>query len=117
MTTINLTDKELKILLDDCSSVKKTLKIGNKTVYVWKKRAILNSDGNPIGLEQYLLQAGLRVMRTPIQIERNTRLEIKQAIAEYSTFMERKFGPNWRSEKKRAVVKLFSLSQLSILLK
>lgn len=113
----NLTSKELNDLLNYCSSVHKIIQTPYRKVYVWKKRAILTSDGNLVSLEEYLRQSGLRVPRVPVQIERNTKLEIKQAIAEYSTFMEHKFGPNWRSEKKRAVVKLFSLSQLSILLK
>ena len=118
MNPIKLTNKELNDLLNDCQSVKKTIKVsGGRTKYIWKRRVILNSDGNPIGLEQYMTQSGERVFLIPIKFERNTREEVKVAKANYAEEMKRKFGDNWKNEKKGATVKLFSLSQLSILLK
>ena len=118
MNPIKLTNKELNSLLDDCQSVKKTIKIsGGRTKYIWKRRVILNSDGNPIGIEQYMVQSGERIFLTPIKIERNTREEVKVAKANYAEEMKRKFGSNWKSEKRGATIKLTSFRQLSMLLK
>jgi len=110
----NLTKFELDDLLKACSSVKKEI---SKNNIIWKKRAILNSDGNPVGLESFMVQSGERRFTTPIVIERNSREEVKAAKANYTEEMKRKFGNNWREEKKRAIVKLFSFKQLSMLLK
>lgn len=118
MNPIKLTNKELNALLDDCQSVKKTIKVsGGRTKYIWKRRVILNSDGNPIGLEQYMTQSGERIFLTPIKLERNTREEVKVAKANYAEEMKRKFGSNWKSEKRGATIKLTSFRQLSMLLK
>lgn len=115
---IKLTNKELNSLLDDCQSVKKTIKVsGGRTKYIWKRRVILNSDGNPIGIEQYIVQSGERIFLTPIKIERNTREEVKVAKANYAEEMKRKFESNWKSEKRGATIKLTSFRQLSMLLK
>lgn len=110
----NFTKFELDDLLKACSSVKKEI---SKSQFIWKKRAILNSDGNPIGLESFMVQSGERRFVTPVQIERNTQEEVKAAKAAYAEEMKRKYGSNWREEKKGAVVKLHSFKQLSMLLK
>lgn len=118
MNPIKLTNKELNDLLNDCQSVKKAIKVsGGRTKYIWKRRVILNSDGNPIGLEQYMTQSGERIFLTPIKLERNTREEVKVAKANYAEEMKRKFGSNWKSEKRGATIKLTSFRQLSMLLK
>ena len=110
----NLTKFELDDLLKACSSVRKEI---SKTQFIWKKRAILNSDGNPIGLESFMIQSGERRFAVPVQIERNTREEVKVAKANYAEEMKQRFGSNWRQEKRGAVVKLYTLRQLSMLLK
>lgn len=111
----NLTSKELKQLLDDCSSVKKEIKLADgRKKYIWKQRAILNSDGNPVSLENFMQRE--RIMAKPIKIDRNSREEIKEAKEQYSNYMLKKFGKNWRKEIKGATVKLYTFRQLRMLI-
>jgi hypothetical protein len=116
MTSYNFSSRDLKELLNDCSSVKKEIKLpdGRKR-YIWKKRAVLNSDGNPISLENFMAQE--RNMYQRIDSQRNSREEVKQAKKEYAEYMLNKFGKNWRTEVKGAIVKLTTFRHLSILLK
>jgi len=113
---LNLTNNEWNDLQKAISSVKKELMIAGKKVIIWKERVLLK-NGQLMPLDEYMVASGERVILRPISIERNTHKEIKLAKKEYSDFMEKKFGSDWRQEKKEAVVKLFSFKQLSILLK
>lgn len=106
------TTKQFNYAFKPFTSVRKELSGGR---CIWNRSAILNSDGNPIGLEQYMIQSGERVMRKPIVIERNTRLEIKEAQVEYANTMQRKYGKNWRKDKKGAEIKLNDFSHLRML--
>lgn len=113
---LNLTNAEFNELQKAISSVKKEVVSLGKKVFVWKERAMLK-NGQLLPLDEYMIQSGERVFSTPISIERNTREEIKAAKKEYASSMEKKFGPNWKQEKKGAVVRLTTLRSLSILLK
>jgi len=113
---INVPNNEFNDLLKAISSVKKEIVIAGKKVFIWKER-VLFKNGQLMPLDEYMIQSGERVLLNPAPIERNTREEIKDAKKDYADSMEKKYGSNWRSEKKGAVVKLTTFRQLSILLK
>lgn len=98
------------------TSVKKEIIVAGKKQYIWHERVML-VNGQLMPLDEFMVASGQRVFIKPIIHERNTREEIKAAKKEYANFMEKKFGPNWKQEKKGATVKLFTFRQLGILLK
>ena len=98
------------------TSVKKEFIVGGRKQYIWHERVML-VDGQLMPLDEFMVASGQRVFVKPIIHDRNTREEIKAAKKEYAEFMHRKFGNNWRTEKKGATVKLFTFRQLGILLK
>jgi len=111
-----LTSNEFNDLLKAISSVRKEIMVAGRKSYIWKERVMLK-HGQLMPLDEFMTQSGLRVPLTPISIERNTRQEIKKAKKEYADDMYRKYGWNWREEKKGAVITLHTFHQLSILLK
>jgi len=115
-TLLNIPNNEFNDLLKAISSVKKEIMVAGKKAYIWKERVLLK-NGQLMPLDEFMLASGKRVILNPISIERNTREEIKDAKKEYAEFMEKKFGSNWREEKKGAVVRLTTFRSLSILLK
>lgn len=113
---LNVPNNEFNDLLKAISSVKKEIMVAGKKQYIWKERVLLK-NGQLMPLDEYMIQSGERVLLNPISIERNTREEIKKAKKDYADDMYRKYGWNWREEKKGAVVKLTTFRQLSLLLK
>lgn len=114
----SMSNKELTSLLNDCSSVKKEIKLPDgRMKYIWKQRAVLNSDGNPIGLTEFMRRERVILNPPVISTLRNSREEVKNAKKEYAEFMLKKFGKNWRTEMKGATMRLLTFRQLSILLK
>ena len=98
------------------TSVKKEIIVAGKKRYIWYDRVML-VNGELMPLDEFMVKSGQRVPLKPIIHERNTREEIKLAKKEYTNSMQKRFGSNWKAEKKGAVVKLYTFSQLSILLK
>jgi len=98
------------------TSVKKEFIVAGKKHYIWYDRVML-VNGQLMPLDEFMVKSGQRVPLKPIIHERNTREEIKLAKKEYANSMKKKFGSNWKAEKRGAVVKLFTFNQLSILLK
>jgi len=98
------------------TSVKKEFIVAGKKQYIWHERVML-VNGQLMPLEEFMVKSGQRVYLRPISIERNSREEIKAAKKAYADDMYRKYGWNWKQEKRGAVVKLFTFRQLSILLK
>ena len=98
------------------TSIKREFIVGGRKQYIWHERVML-VDGQLMPLDEFMVASGQRVFVKPIIHDRNTREEIKAAKKEYAEFMHKKFGNNWRTEKKGATVKLFTFEQLGILLK
>jgi len=113
---LKLTNNEFNDLLKAISSVKKEIMVAGKKQYIWKERVLLK-NGQLMPLDEFMTASGERVLRNPISIERNSLEEIKKAKKDYADDMYRKYGWNWREEKKGAVITLHTFHQLSILLK
>lgn len=112
----NITNNEFNDLQKTINSVKKEIMVAGRKQYIWKERVLLK-NGQLMPLDEYMIASGERVILTPISIERSSQEEIKLAKKEYTDSMEKRFGPDWKQEKKGAVVKLSTFRQLSILLK
>jgi len=96
------------------TSVKKEFIVAGKKQYIWHERVML-VNGQLMPLEEFMVKSGQRVYLRPISIERNSREEIKAAKKAYADDMYRKYGWNWRNEKKGAVITLHSLKSLNML--
>lgn len=105
-----LTNRELQDLLNNCSSVKEEIRLPDgRKKYIFKHRAILDRQGNPIGLDEYMIQSGERKMLSPtVNKEKKSveeRVAIKNAIRQYKKhgspkgFSSKLFASKWMQRK------------------
>lgn len=105
----NLTKKELDELMKHCSSVEKEIRLPDgRKKFIFKHRAILDRQGNPIEIGEYMIQSGERTMLVPREQVVKTPEEkaaIKKAVKGYKKhgsdkgFRSKFFQSKWLQRK------------------
>ena len=90
-----LSNKELKDLMQDCQSVKKFITVQGKQWPIWKERALLYPNGNPLTMEDFKL-ATVK-MRESIERVEFDKKKVKDAKHSYEVSMREFLGVNWKS--------------------
>ncbi len=94
-----LTQKELKDLLQDCQSIKKFITVKGKQWPVWKERALLYSNGNPLSMEDF--QKATITFKEPIERVSFDKDKVKKAKNSYKAEMRAFLGTNWKFLSRR----------------
>jgi hypothetical protein len=95
VNNMDLSNKELKDLLFDCQSVRKYIVVQGKQWPVWKERALLYNNGQPLSMNDF--QKATITIVQPLERVSFDKEQVKAVKHAYESEMRNFLGSNWKS--------------------